>query len=224
MELKEPLVVRMSRAVYNKMMGYVQVCPQEISGFGRTTYNRNVIVVNDVFLIEQTVNPVTTTMDPDALYEAIMEQAALGKDTSDWGLWWHSHVNMTARFSGTDIDTIERLGGEKPLVSIVTNKRHERFVQVDLHKPIRLSFENVPLEIVDPIDTSILTECQAEMREKVRMTTGGVIRPSVVTDPAQSALASVVRPYSHTCVHPGCKNLSRHLNKRGGWCDEHLPA
>lgn len=178
--------VRITREAHEKMKAYIALCPMEVSGFGKTVIQPDGILIEEVFLIKQEVTGATTEMDPQAVYQAVMDAAMEGEDTSTWGLWWHSHVNFAAFFSGQDMATIEALKADTPLVSIVSNKKGEYFVQVDMYKPFRLSLSEVPLEVVYPPSEEIRLAAQIELNQKVRM-----VKPPVVLQGLKAA--SVIR-------------------------------
>lgn len=161
--------VVISRDNLNKIYAYADQCPQEISGFGRVVISGNSLRVTEVFIIDQEVTPAHTELTPDALYNAIQKEAALGKDTSDWMLWWHSHANFDAFLSSDDLSTIESLASSSPLVSMVVNKNHNTYLRVDIYQPLRLVVTDVVLEIVDEPNQQMISEVKDEIAAKVAL-------------------------------------------------------
>lgn len=162
--------VIISRDNLNKLYAFVEHCPQEISGFGRVKISGNTLKITEVFIIKQEVTPAHTAMTPDALYAAIQDEAAAGKDTSDWMLWWHSHVNFGTSPSGHDLETIEALSSSSPLIAMIINKSHEMYLRVDVYQPLRLVVTDVDFEVVDEPNDMIANEVKSEIAAKVTLT------------------------------------------------------
>lgn len=168
----EGLKVKVTAETYKRMRAYVKLCTQEISGFGIVNLTEEGFLITDAFLIKQKVTGASTEMDPQALFDAVQDEAALGKDTSAWGCWFHSHVDMDAFMSARDLRTIEMLSAETPLISIVMNKRGEYECRVDFYKPFRMTVTGVELEVVNEPTDAMVEECRKEMEEKVTLLEG----------------------------------------------------
>src|SRR5690606_39103776 len=83
-------------------------------------------------------------------------------------LWWHSHNNMGAFFSGTDDTAIEDLANDSFTIALVINKRAEMKAVLRVYHPIDAL---VDLEIVideprDDIPEEILAEVVEKVKEK----------------------------------------------------------
>lgn len=112
--------------VYQKIMHWVKKSPHEISGFGNVTYDKKtkVFTVVDVFLINQINSAAQTETDDVDLGKLLFQQdKAYGEGACK--LWWHSHANMNTFWSGTDIDTINKYGGNGYIIATVFNKKEE---------------------------------------------------------------------------------------------------
>jgi hypothetical protein len=100
----------------------------------------------------------------------MLEVAGNGGDPSEWRLWWHSHVNFQAFWSGTDTDTIDDFDTEEDkgnwFLSIVGNKKGEYKTRLDVFKPFRYTFEELPVEL--EIDEELDKEIDEEMRAKIK--------------------------------------------------------
>lgn len=160
--------VRITREAYEKIQAYIDLCPLEISGFGVTEVQSDGILIKDAFLINQVVTAATTEMNTDAVFQAVMDAAATGQDTSSWGCWFHSHVNFAANFSGTDISTMEKLKADTPLISLVMNKSHQYSLWVDIYQPFRLTMKDLSLEVVYPQVPGLREDAKEEIQQKVR--------------------------------------------------------
>ena len=163
--------VQIQKEVWDKIFMYARCCPQEISGLGKIEAIHNGVKIKEVFLVDQEVDPTNTNMNAKAVYEAVMVCAQKGQDTSDWGLWWHSHVNMNTFFSPTDQGTIEQLSSETPLVSICVNKAGKYTCRVDFYQPYRLVMTDVEVEVVSNPDLTLEEFCKADIKTHVKTTT-----------------------------------------------------
>lgn len=162
--------VRITRDAFEKVRGFVNLCPTEVGGIMKGKLQEDGILLYDPFLFEQVVTSVTTELDTDSVFKAVMSAAESGQDTTDWMSWFHSHVNMTARFSGKDVDTIRLLAAETPLVSIVMNKSGEYECRVDFYKPFRMVLHDVELEIVYEPNEELIASVKKELADKVKTT------------------------------------------------------
>lgn len=109
--------------VYDKVMHWVESCPNEVSGFGRVQVLENGdFYITDAYLIEQEVGAAHTDIDAKALAK-LMYESREAPGQLRW--WWHSHVNMPVFWSGTDTATIKELGGQGWIAATVFNKKHE---------------------------------------------------------------------------------------------------
>jgi hypothetical protein len=113
-----------SKIAYDKIIYWVKKCPVEISGFGTVQYlpDTKTFYVTDAYLIKQEGRAATTDIDGAALSKLMYEKR---NEVGNCKLWWHSHVNMAAFWSGTDTATIRELGSQGWIVASVFNKREE---------------------------------------------------------------------------------------------------
>lgn len=116
--------VLLSELAWKKIMYWVNKQDAEISGFGLVEYipERKVFYITDVFLIEQVVTGGSTDIDEKGYAKLLFETA---KRKGECLFWWHSHVKMGVNWSGTDMDTIKKLGGNGWIVASVFNQREE---------------------------------------------------------------------------------------------------
>ena len=138
----------------------IQICPVEISGFGKVIRDGDVFVVqDDIVILKQACSLTSTNIDllSHAQWHTTMSRSGRKKEVGDFRLWWHSHVHSGAYFSGTDKDNINRsnTGFEEWLMSFVGNKFGEFEMRLDIFKPERLSPTLVPrLGFTEPKDSA----------------------------------------------------------------------
>lgn len=116
--------VNLSNKADSKIKYWVNKASKEISGFGITEYDAatHEFTVTDVYLIEQTVGAAHTDISPEGMAKLLYKTR---NEVGTLNFWWHSHVNMDVFWSGQDMDTILKLGGNGFIVASVFNKREE---------------------------------------------------------------------------------------------------
>jgi hypothetical protein len=119
---------------YRKIMAYAELCNTEISGFADVEYQKelNAFVVGKVYLLEQEGSAASVHMDEEAV--AKFNDDLIRKGAKQLPrLWWHSHVNMEAFFSGTDEATTEQLRNDSFNISLVVNKRNQMKAKANIY-------------------------------------------------------------------------------------------
>ena len=163
--------VEITVSAYNKLRTFVELCPYEISGLGKVKLVRSgefgiVPRIYDIEIFKQEVNSGHSTMDQETLAKFLYEKVAKGESPEDYKVWWHSHCNMEAYFSGTDLNTIG-ISKEFPwLISIVTNKMGNTEVRFDTNEPYPL-YCKCTLQIVKDEDSNLEELCRKEIVDKV---------------------------------------------------------
>jgi proteasome lid subunit RPN8/RPN11 len=158
--------IRIKQNAFQKMINYADSLDKEISGFGTVKRDQDGFLIDDIFIVPQIVTEATTEMTPDDLMKIMQDAMLLGKDTSDWLVWWHSHVRMRTYFSTVDVATIEALAGSEPLISICVNQLGDYAARFDQYGE-RLTH---PVELVtvdDCIVTGLKAQCVKEVKEMV---------------------------------------------------------
>jgi proteasome lid subunit RPN8/RPN11 len=132
--LQEKLQLVIPLDSYRKIMAYAEACDTEISGFADVEYDKETakLIVGKVYLLEQTAGGANVHMDEEAVAKFNVEMIKKGVKQLP-RLWWHSHVNMEAFFSGTDENTTEQLRNDTFNVSLVVNKRHDMKAKVNIY-------------------------------------------------------------------------------------------
>lgn len=174
--------------VYQKMRAYVNNTKLEISGLGRVERRGEDFWITDVKILEQRVTGTETVLDRRAIgkfYDEIMQE---GGATEEWKLWWHSHNNMEAFFSKTDVDTIDDFDTEEEAnnwwLSIVTNHEGKIKNRVDIYRPIRCNIADLDWDISFD-DSELDDEIKLEISEKV---TEPPVKPKAPQQPPQDTL------------------------------------
>ena len=109
--------------VHNEIMYYVRKCKTEVSGMGRMVITKDGdFLVNKIYLLEQEVGAAHTDIDAEAIAKLLFDTR---DDEGDLLYWWHSHVDMQAFWSATDLATIKAMGANGLCVASVFNKRGE---------------------------------------------------------------------------------------------------
>jgi len=161
------LTVLVAPAAEQRLRHWIGLARGEVSGLGTVIPHDDGLLVEDVFLLEQTCTGSHTELDDEAVAQLLVDLDGQGIDIGTVRLWWHSHGTMPAFWSNTDESCIEGLANDSYLVSLVSNKRAQDLVRVDLFHPFVATFDDLPL-VIDVGDLGLRDQCEAEFREKVR--------------------------------------------------------
>jgi proteasome lid subunit RPN8/RPN11 len=161
-KVTEQSVVYIAPKVNSRIMEYAQAATGEISGFG--CINPHTGIVDKLFpLMNQVCSGTETEINPDMITEFVKSG-----QSSKANVWWHSHVNMGAFWSGTDDTCIETLGQTMTsLLSIVVNKKREYKARFDLFRPIRVTID-VQLCFHYEFPYEEIERIRAEVKDKVK--------------------------------------------------------
>ena len=166
------------------MMLAINLCPVEISGLGEVEVQGDHKKITEIFVPFQQCTLGRTGFDPQAYNRyctALIHEKGRAAIRSK-RLWWHSHVYMTASFSGIDYNYILRTFGKNVmphanpwLISIVGNKLHSFTMRYDEFLPERRASEQkielgaiVHRELVG-IYTERKPRMEALVRERVKI-------------------------------------------------------
>jgi len=137
---KEGLVLKISDKDWQKILNYCKAAsPHELMGLAQARITGDsTIEVTDPIILKQKVTGVTCEFDKKDFAQWI----GTSENVSDTKVFWHSHVNMEAFFSGTDRETSLRManighGASKWFVSIVANVKGEYEAVVDVFHPFK---------------------------------------------------------------------------------------
>lgn len=156
---------------FQKLRAYVMGTKSEISGLGKIEIlNSDEILIEEIKIFRQIVSGAETVIDRKALAKFYDDLMIKGDDLSKWKLWWHSHCDMEAFFSGTDTKTIEDFDNEMPvdnwMLSIVTNHSGKLIPRIDIFQPIRCTVTEIDWDITFE-DRELESEVLDEITEKV---------------------------------------------------------
>ena len=159
-------------AIEAKIHAYVMAASTEIAGFGKVVIDKvaETATVTDVIIVKQEVTGGTADLNTQAIARFQTELVRRGESAKDWVLWWHSHVNMAAFFSGTDTDTMDSSTEYRYLISLVVNKRKERRARLDVYEPTHIYLDNLTIEVEDAAYV-VPPDIAAEVAEKLTVKT-----------------------------------------------------
>jgi len=157
--------ISIKQDVYRKINAYADLCHNEISALGSVSIVNNKILIDDVFLFEQVVSGSSTILSQEDVSKFMCDYIRKGKDPSKLKFWWHSHVNMETFWSGTDTNTIDHFSSDW-MISMVSNKRNEFKLRLDLFTPFRMYMDDLPLNV--DYDKSFNTIIREEINAKVK--------------------------------------------------------
>ena len=160
------LKVYIERKAYRKFRYFIDICEDEISGFGKVVKRDGRLIVTDFQIFKQSVSGAHSDMDEDALASFLYEQIKAGESMSEWRVWWHSHARMAAFFSQTDTGTIDRSNEFPWLISLVGNHDGDLKARIDVFDPIRCE-EEIEVEVIEEEDPELKALCEKEIKEKV---------------------------------------------------------
>lgn len=134
----------------------------------------NDLLVHGVELFEQVCTQASTEIDQQALARFLVVHPAPERVRA----WIHSHGTLNVFWSATDDACIEGLANDTFLVSIVVNKRRELRCRVDFWQPVRLTLDDVPIEVRLP-RFDLQAECARQFREHVTEVQPAMIPPGL---------------------------------------------
>lgn len=136
---KFQLECQVDEAFLRRILVYTQAIDSEVSGLADIDINHEsglVLIPDELHVYEQTAGPARVHLDMGEVTNFIIERHEKGIGTGRLRLWWHSHTNMAAFFSSTDVRNIEELktvGGMDPLVAVVTNTKGESYWEAHIN-------------------------------------------------------------------------------------------
>lgn len=132
--------ITINSEAYDRIMHWVQKADFEVSGFGKCTYDQATKTVNvlSAYLPLQEGSAAMTDLDAQALAKLMYDKR---EEPGEMRFWWHSHVNMSAFWSGTDTATIKELGAHGWCAAVVFNKRCEYRAAVCYETEIKVQSE-----------------------------------------------------------------------------------
>ena len=169
--------VKISENDWNKIIKYARTTydmySAEIGGMAHAFINNGVWTIKDPVILKQTISGGNCTIDKEALAEYYTDSV---KDYNKLDLtankflyvWWHSHHNMKAFWSGTDEQTIEDAAKHGPSMSLVVNNKEDYELRYTFKEPIE-AYVDCDLKIMRKTDDPI----RKEIEELCTLTTIG---------------------------------------------------
>ena len=168
MKIKTDLRVCIDAEALERIWQWTELAKGEVSCLGQVTDD---LLVHDVQLFDQVCTQASTELDQQALAKFLGRHPAPEKVR----LYWHSHGNLSVFWSAQDDSCIDGLANESFLVSIVVNKKHDVKCRVDFFQPVRLTVDDVPLEVRMPA-TDLKAECESAFLRHVTEVQPMVVR------------------------------------------------
>lgn len=116
-------IVKIDNEVFRKIMHWVNKSQYEVSGLGTVILEGdNTFRVTQAMLLPQKNGQTHTDIEAEDVGKLMF---AMKDEPGDLRFWWHSHVDMDVFWSGTDMDTIKKIGQGGWFLSTVFNKARE---------------------------------------------------------------------------------------------------
>ena len=159
MKIKTGLCVRIDAEALERIWQWTALAKGEFSCLALADDS---LLVHGVQLFDQTCTQASTELDQDALAKFLCRH----REPENVRAWIHSHGALSVFWSAQDDACIDGLANESFLVSIVVNKRHDIRCRVDFFQPVRLTLDEVPLEVRMPA-TDLKAECESAFLQHV---------------------------------------------------------
>lgn len=152
--------------VFFKIMHWVQKAGKnEISGLGKVIKEGNKLKVIDAILLPQKNGAAHTDIEANDVGKAEF----LLKDTpGELRLWWHSHVTMECFWSGTDTDTIEKLGKYGWILATVFNQHWKNRSAVFIGGDNEMFIDEIPFRHQFSLTDEMTAPWDKEFDENVK--------------------------------------------------------
>lgn len=157
---------------------YVKLCDVEISGIGKVLVaDDGSLVITEIILLPQRDSMGGTVLDEEGQAIFLEEISKRGGNPEDYRVWWHSHVTGGVFWSTVDTHTIDGFKYADFWVSILANQMNELRVRVDIFKPWRGVFDDLPMSLTEENMTredflhlmeSHKPGVEKEMKEKIK--------------------------------------------------------
>lgn len=170
--------VVIGRAALDKINYYVQKAKFEISGLGNVQIINGVPTVTDIILLKQTNEPTETEIDADAISKALYDHHISGVE-GELKFWWHSHVDMGAFWSKTDMDTIKELTENGWFIHGVFNKKEEFRLAYSNNEPMAVFLDDLDMLI----DEDLISEEALELKIKMEQSCDDLFNELVTDKP-----------------------------------------
>jgi len=191
--------IQIDNLAYQKVMYWMRrSAPNEVSGFGVVEVIRGetmedfTLFVKDAFLLPQKNAAASSDIDAEGLakleYRVFQDY---GRD-AELRWWWHSHVTMSAFWSGIDKRTLEKLSHQGWMSATVFNLDEEQRSCVVSQGELPFFLDEVDFEVVTqvPDDLTAVWDAEFDQNVKVHRATPRRRRPRLPYELATDELAS----------------------------------
>ena len=132
----------------------IDICDVEISGFANIEVRGNTFrICDEAIVLDQECSVSGTHLSELSRHKWELEMARSEKfkEIGRAKLWWHSHVFMSAEFSGIDTSTMRGFANSEDefWLALVMNKHREFKLWLNIYRPMRklfINIENVEIE------------------------------------------------------------------------------
>jgi len=147
---------------------YIKHATGEVSGLGVGILDdvNKTITITDLGIWEQEcTSGETEVTSHDEMITLAEELISRGAKPEEINVWWHSHANMSAFFSGTDENTIKQWVNNRFILAVVGNKKGEFKAKLEIKQPIRCQLNDLPVECQpDPAIAELQKEYEAKLQ------------------------------------------------------------
>ena len=132
---------------WNAEIGGMAVMVQSPEDSEKNDIEKGDWVLLDPVILKQEVSAGNCELDKEALAEYYGKYANKFKDFNFRFCWWHSHHNMAAFWSSTDLKAIDEFNEGDISFALVVNLKEEYKFRVSIWKPIEVH-QDVEIEIL----------------------------------------------------------------------------
>jgi hypothetical protein len=131
---KEPPTLRFTPTAWAKLLFLRDLGDSEVGGFGIAAAD-DLLLVEDVKLVRQTVTVASVAFDDQAVAEFFDEQVDLGRKPEQFArIWLHTHPGNSPEPSGTDEGTFHRVFGRTDwALMFILAQGGQRFARLRFH-------------------------------------------------------------------------------------------
>jgi hypothetical protein len=154
--------------IWGQMVAYARTAkPFEVQGWGHIKYvSPTELWLEEVFILQQTVGAAEATADIAALSQYLEDMVRQNK-AQPVQFQWHSHVNMSAKFSSIDTGTMDTAYQNGWILSLVLNVREEFELRLDQYTPFRVANIPVRLQLVSRVGDDVMANIRQEVAAKL---------------------------------------------------------
>lgn len=152
--------------VDQRIRHWTDIAVGEVSCLGLADQVADGFLVSQVFLLRQSCTLAETELDQAAVAALLAELDAASIDIGRVRFHMHSHASFGVFYSSTDVSTLEKLTTGTWFASLVTNKAGSRLARLDIRSPVRVTLEDIPVDVVQN-DLGLRATCEQEFRERV---------------------------------------------------------